>query len=106
MSAVAVWAPDRGDIMWINSNPQIGKEMKNMSPLLVLSAKTFNARTGLVVGFPMSSNLSNATNPFAVDNAKGAEERSFIICNQPKSLDWRGRGAKPHPWAKVTPANT
>jgi mRNA interferase MazF len=102
MSFLATWVPDRREIIWINFNPQIGKEMRDMHPMLVLSPKAFNARTGLVIGLPMSTSESNANNPFAVDNSKGLSERSFIICNQPKSLDWRLRGARPHPWERVS----
>ena len=104
MNAPATWVPDRKDIIWINFNPQMGREMKDLHPMLVLSPKSFNARTGLVIGLPMSSSESNLTNPFAVDNSKGLNQRSFVICNQPKSLDWRQRGARPHPWERVSPA--
>jgi mRNA interferase MazF len=26
---------------------------------------------------------------------------SYILSHQPKSFDWRARGAKPHPWKRV-----
>jgi mRNA interferase MazF len=26
---------------------------------------------------------------------------SYILCHQPKSFDWRVRGAKPHPWKQA-----
>ncbi len=104
MSTKDIWVPERRDIIWINFNPQPSKEMKDTHPMLVLSPKMFNARTGLVIGLPMSSSQSNATNPFAIDNSKGLNQRSFIICNQPQSFDWHQRGAKPHPWRRVSPA--
>ena len=75
--------------------------MKNMHPMLVLSPRIFNDRTSMVIGLPMSTASYNATNPFAVDNSKNASEPSYIICNQPKSFDWRLRGAVVHPWGKV-----
>ena len=52
----------------------------------------------------MSSADYNATNPFAVDNSRSAKEASYILCHQPKSLDWRVRHASPHPWGKVRDA--
>ena len=88
----------------MNFNPQVGKEFRDMHPMLVLSPKAYNERTSLVIGLPMSSAEPNATNPFAVDNSKVTGERSYIICNQPKSLDWRLRGARAHPWGKVREA--
>ena len=97
------WVPDRRDIIWINFNPQVGKEMRDVHPMVVLTARAYNERTGLVIGLPLSSAAFNATNPFAVDNTtKG--EASYIICNQPKSMDWRLRGAKSHAWGKVREA--
>lgn len=99
-----LWVPDRRDIIWINFNPQVGKEMRDVHPMLVLTPRAYNAHTSLVIGLPMSSAAYNATNPFAVDNSRSASDPSYIICNQPKSMDWRLRGAKPHPWGKVREA--
>ena len=101
MSTARPWVPDRRDIIWMNFSPQVGKEMRDMHPMLVLSPRAYNERTSLVIGLPMSSAEFNATNPFAVDNSKTAGERSYIICNQPKTFDWRQRGAAAHSWAKV-----
>jgi mRNA interferase MazF len=98
------WVPERREIVWINFNPQSGAEMRDLHPMVVLSPRMFNERTNLVIGLPMSSAESNASNPFAVDNSRSAGERSFILCNQPKSFDWKQRGARPHPWGKVPEA--
>ena len=95
------WAPDRGDVIWIDCNPQVGREMRDMHPMAVLSPKAFNARTGIVIGLPMTSSISNEGNPFALDVSRGPEERSFVLCHQPKSFDWRQRRAAPHPWKKL-----
>lgn len=97
------WVPDRRDIIWINFNPQVGKEMRDVHPMVVLTARAYNERTGLVIGLPMSTAAFNATNPFAVDNSSKGEVR-YIICNQPKSMDWRLRGARSHTWGKVREA--
>lgn len=96
-----LWAPDRGDIIWINFSPQSGGEIANEHPLLVMSSKLFNEKTRLVIGFPMSSSAQmNADNPFAI-TVPSREGDKYIICSQPKSLDWRARCARPHPWKSV-----
>ncbi len=100
-AAVNPWVPDRRDVIWINFSPHVGREFSDMHPMVVLSPRAFNLRTSIVIGLPMSTATSNATNPFAVDNSKTATQPSYIICNQPKSLDWRMRGAKPHPSGRV-----
>jgi mRNA interferase MazF len=101
MSTAKLWVPDRRDIIWINFNPQAGKEMRDLHPMLVLSPRIYNERTSLVIGLPMSTANFNATNPFAIDNSKTTGEASYIICNQPKTFDWRQRGASAHAWGKV-----
>lgn len=97
------WVPDRQDIIWINCNPQAGNEMKNMHPLVVLSPKSFNERTSIVIGLPMTTAGYNSTNPFAV--AVGTDSRnqknSYVLCHQPKSFDWRSRNGAPHPLKRL-----
>lgn len=95
------WAPDRQGVIWIDCNPQVGREMRDVHPFLVLSPSAFNARTSLVVGLPMSTAAYNVDNPFAVASGVASGRKaghiSYVLCHQPKSFDWRLRGARPHP---------
>lgn len=75
--------------------------MRDVHPLVVLSPRDFNARTGIVIGLPMTTASYNETNPFAVKFTGPRGIASFILGHQPKSFDWRARGAKPHPLRKV-----
>ncbi len=99
--ARAAWVPGRQDIIWIDCNPQTGREMKDMHPMLVLSPRAFNERTGLVIGLPMTTASYNETNPFAVKFLGPKNAVSYILAHQPKSFDWRARGGKPHPWKRA-----
>jgi len=101
MAARRRWAPDRRDMIWINCNPQAGREKGDIHPLLVLSPKAFNERTGIVIGLPMTTSAFNETNPFAVKFAGPRRKASYILGHQPKSFDWRVRQAKPHPWRQI-----
>ena len=108
-SKTTAWVPDRKDIVWIDCNPQAGREMKDIRPFLVLSPRIFNTRTSLVIGLPMTTADYNADNPFAVAAgvAKGrgkAGKTSYVLCHQPKSFDWRMRGAKAHPMGALPDA--
>ncbi len=100
-----VWLPDRQDIIWIDCNPQVGQEMRDTHPFLVLSPQIFNNKTSLVIGLPMTTAAYNADNPFAVAVGKASgrklEKTSYVLCHQPKSFDWRMRDAKPHPLGKL-----
>jgi mRNA interferase MazF len=99
------WVPERQDIIWINCNPQAGNEMRDLHPFLVLSPRTFNERTSLVIGLPMTTAEYNADNPFAVavGSARGKkpEKTSYVLCHQTKSFDWRSRNASPHPLKRL-----
>jgi mRNA interferase MazF len=100
--------PDRQDVIWIDCNPQIGREMRDVHPFLVLSPRIFNEKTSLVIGLPMTTAEYNSDNPFAVavGQAPGrkAAQASYVLCHQPKSFDWRLRKARPHPLGTL--ANT
>jgi mRNA interferase MazF len=102
--ALKRWAPDRRDMIWINCNPQARREMKDFHPLLVLSPRDFNERTGIVIGLPMTTAAFNQNNPFALRIDAPGKRTSYILANQPKSFDWQARDAKPHP-LKQAPEN-
>lgn len=95
-----LWVPERAEIIFIQFNPAVGEEMPDDHPMLVVSARAFNDRTGLVFGFPMTHAERHADNPFAIDAPGAKGERGYLLTHQPKSFDWRARAARPHPWGK------
>ncbi len=95
------WIPARRDMIWIDCNPQAGREMKDVHPLLVMSPREFNDRTGIVIGLPMTTASYNDRNPFAIPFCGPKDVVSYILAHQPKSFDWRARAAKRHPWGQV-----
>lgn len=101
-----MFLPDRQDIIWIDCNPQSGREMKDIHPFLVLSPAAFNERTSLVIGCPMTTAEYNRDNPFAVPEGlvqkSGKAVVSYVLCHQPKSFDWRARRAKAHPMGRLS----
>lgn len=102
------WVPSRQDIIWIDCSPQAGKEMQNPHPFVVISPQSFNDKTSLVIGLPMTTAPYNISNPFALKvgkvQTKSTLKQSYILCHQPKSFDWRARGASPHPTKKLSKA--
>ena len=75
--------------------------MRDMHPFVVLSPQTFNAKTSLVIGFPMTTADYNADNQFAVPVGESKGKATYVLCHQPKSFDWRVRNASPHPLGKI-----
>lgn len=101
------WLPSRGEVIWINHNPQPGREMKDHHPFLVLSPAPFHAAVGLVVGCAMTSAAYNQGSSLAVDLGPipdRPQAHSFVLCHQLKSVDWRVRGARPHPMGHLSDA--
>jgi mRNA interferase MazF len=100
------WVPDRQEIIWIDCNPQVGREMRDVHPFLVLSPRIFNEKTSLVIGLPMATAEYNADNPFAIAVGKAKVRKigqtSYVLCHQPKSFDWRLRKAKAHPLGVIS----
>ena len=82
------YIPDRGDIVWLNFNPQSGHEQKGMRPAITLSPKEYNEKTGLGLFCPITSAIKNY--PFEV-RIKNQKISGVVLSDQIKSLDWRTR---------------
>ncbi|MYN46976.1 type II toxin-antitoxin system PemK/MazF family toxin [Pseudoduganella sp. FT93W] len=101
MKRPPAWVPDRRDIIWIDFNPHVGAEMKDLHPLLVLTPRNFCNATSLVIGLPMTTATFNELNPFAIKVIWENGLISYVLAAQPKSFDWRRRRATPHPLGQV-----
>jgi mRNA interferase MazF len=100
------WVPERGEVIWIDHNPQAGREMRDHHPFLVLSTASFHRTVGLVVCCAMTSAAYNNGSSLAVDLGPIPEKpdaHSFVLCNQIKSFDWKARNAKPHQMSLIQP---
>src|SRR5262245_12205858 len=82
--------PNAGDIVWLSFDPHTGHEQAGHRPAVVLSPSAYNAKTGLMICCPMTSQIKNY--PFEVRIA-GASPGA-VLADQVKSLDWRKRGAR------------
>ena len=87
----AARVPERGDIVWLQFNPQAGSEQAGHRPALVISPKSYNRRVGLALVCPITSRIKGY--PFEVELPQGMEVEGAILCDQIKSLDWRVRSA-------------
>lgn len=85
---VASFIPDRGDIVWLNFSPQLGHEQAGVRPVLVLSPKSYNKKSALMLACPITSKTKNY--PFEV-RVKVKRIDGVILADQIKSLDWRKR---------------
>jgi mRNA interferase MazF len=86
-----VYVPDRGDVVWLQFNPQSGHEQSGHRPALVISPREYNRRAGLALLCPITSRVKGYPFEVAVD-VKGVT--GVILSDQVKSLDWQARKAQ------------
>ena len=92
-------APDAGDLVWLNFNPQAGHEQAGRRPALVLSPRAYHDRTAFAVVCPITSNV--AAYPFKVMLPQGLSIGGAVLADQIKSID---RGARQLKVAGSVPA--
>jgi len=85
----ARYIPDAGHIVWLQFDPQLGREQAGHRPALVLSPATYNGKTGLMLCCPMTHQVKGY--PFEVLIA--GDTPSIVLADQVKSLDWVQRKA-------------
>lgn len=83
--------PERGDVVWLEFDPQTGSEQAGRRPALVISPRAYNRKVGLALVCPITSRVKGY--PFEVELPQGLEAKGAILCDQIKSLDWRARRA-------------
>jgi len=86
---VAAYVPARGDLIWLQFNPQAGHEQAGHRPAVVISPSSYNRRVGLALCCPVTSQVKGY--PFEVRLPQGLGVEGTILSDQIKSLDWRVR---------------
>ena len=81
------YVPDRGDIVWLQFNPQAGHEQAGHRPALVLSPAPYNRLSGLMLCCPMTTHKKGY--PFEVVVSDTLDRTSVVLADQIKSLDWK-----------------
>lgn len=86
---MASYVPSRGDLVWLQFNPQAGHEQAGHRPALIISPSSYNRRVGLAVCCPVTAQVKGY--PFEVLLPKGLGVEGAVLSDQVKSLDWRVR---------------
>jgi mRNA interferase MazF len=84
------YIPDAGDIVWLNFDPQAGREQAKHRPAIVLSPAGYNAKAGLLLCCPITTKVKGY--PFEVKLS--GLPASAALADQVKSFDWRARRAQ------------
>ena len=85
------YIPDAGHVVWLLFDPRAGHEQAGRRPALVVSPARYNAKTGLMVCCPLTTQIKGY--PFEVP-VTVAGQHSAVLSDQVKSLDWQVRRAR------------
>lgn len=86
------YVPDAGDFVWLTFDPQTGREQRGRGPALILSPRIYNAKAGLAIACPITSQVKGY--PFEVPIPDGTTMVGAVLCDHLKSLDWKERRAE------------
>ena len=85
------YVPEREDIIWLDFEPTKGKEIGRYRPALVLSSKTYNRKTGLLICCPISTSIRGGLTEVPVNNL---DKPSVVAASLVQTLSWKNRKVK------------
>jgi mRNA interferase MazF len=87
-----VRVPEKGDLIVLDFDPQIGHEQMKRRPALVLSPAAFNDAFGLAFVAPITTKPKG--HAFEVPLPAESNVKGVVMVQQLKSFDWRARRAR------------
>lgn len=84
--------PQRGEVVWLQFDPQAGPGQAGLRPALVVSSAAYNGKVGLALFCPITNQVKGY--PFEVALPAGTKATGVVLADQVKSLDWRARSAR------------
>ncbi len=84
--------PDRGDIVWVDFDPQAGHEQACRRPALIVSPQSYNQKVGLVLLCQITNQRKDY--PFEVSLPKALKVAGVVLADHLKSMDWHARHAE------------
>ncbi len=86
------YIPGRGDLVWLQFDPQAGHEQGGRRPALVISPQAYNGKVGMALMCPVTSKAKGY--PFEVPLPEDTKLSGVILADQIKNLDWQARQAE------------
>ncbi len=91
MVAKRPYVPERGDVVWLDFNPVRGHEQSGRRPALVVSSQKYNAKSGLALVCPITSQVKGYPFEVALDSKL---VQGVILADQIRGIDWKERKAE------------
>lgn len=86
------YIPERGDAIWLDFDPQAGREQAGRRPAIVLSPAAYNRKSGLILVCPITSHAKGY--PFESTVPESLPIKGVVLSDQIRCLDWQKRRAK------------
>lgn len=83
----------RGDIVWADISPSVGRELRGVRPVIVLTPEAYNRRSGLAVICPITSKSKGY--PFEVNLPLRGSIQGVVLCDQVLTIDIQRRSTRP-----------
>jgi mRNA interferase MazF len=80
-------------LIWLDFDPQAGREQAGRQPAMVLSSHRFNARASLAFVCPITSRIKGYASE--VPLPAGLPVHGVVLCSHLRSVDWKVRNPAP-----------
>jgi mRNA interferase MazF/mRNA interferase ChpB len=87
-----MYIPDQGDIVTIDFDPSLGKEIMKRRPAFVVSRHLFNDHTGFAIVAPITSTVRNMR--MEVQLPTGLATQGSVLVHQLRSVDFTARNVE------------
>ena len=82
------YVPEKGDLVWLDFDPQAGHEQKGRRPAICVSLQKYNQKTGLALFCPVTSHIKGYPFEIILENHS---VNGCSLSDQVKNLDWKKR---------------
>lgn len=86
------YLPKRGDAIWIDLDPRIGREQSGHRPALVLSPERYNRKMKVAICCPITSRARRSAFELTLPGTLAVS--GVVLVYQVRTVDWRERGAR------------
>ncbi len=90
-SLEAAYIPERGDLIWLDFSPQLGREQSGRRPAMVLSPRALHRKNGLVLVCRITTEAKGYLTEVALP--EGLEIGGVVLVDHLRSLDFAARNA-------------
>jgi mRNA interferase MazF len=89
--ATRPFIPQRKDVVWLDFEPAKGKKIGKYRPVLVLSSREYNRKTGLLICCPVSTSIRGGTTEVPLSRM---DNPSVVAASLVQTLSWKERKIK------------